>query len=73
MKKNFKKGEIITCINNYNLTIGKQYKVIKAYKESGRFHVQINGNYNLSCPLSDRFITKKLERTNKLKNIINII
>ena len=73
-KHNWKIGDEITCIQNaglsQHLTIGKNYKVIKAYYEYGAKEVEIFSDYGGNIrAFSSRFTTLKIQRKEKLERI----
>lgn len=75
-KPNWKKGDKVLCINNYGfngrLTIGKEYEVIKSYKDYGADQIQVIGDCGIADAFSSRFTTVKLERKQKLNKINNV-
>lgn len=77
-KPNWKKGDIIICIQNAGrsseLSIGKEYRVIDSYNRYNADEVvvvSIDNNRYLIEAFSSRFTTLKRQRKEKIKNINN--
>lgn len=72
----WKKGDIVICINNAgfsSLTEGKEYKILKSFREYGADQVIVIDDNGAKRDLfSTRFTTTKLERREKLKKLNEI-
>lgn len=72
----WKPGDKIICIENAGkseLTIGKEYTIIKITVDHGADEVQIRSDIGISSAFCSRFTTIKDERKNKLQKIKNSI
>jgi len=78
MKSNnkFKVGELAICIKNDNtndllITVGKEYRILNIYEDEKNSSILIMTDVNVDCYIIIKtfFISKRIERKNKLKEI----